>query len=143
MPARLVALDGTPDIPLDGLLVIVGRDRKCDVRLDSSRVSRLHCCLALGVGEVLVRDLGSTNGLRINGREALEGAIRPDDVLAIAHLRFRLAWGDGECRDGSRPPGHVGRHASAHAGGPDPGATPPIEGPADGRGPSSAPRRGA
>src|SRR5690349_11620938 len=90
MPARLVSLNGTADIPLSGLLTVAGRHPGCDARLDSSRVSRRHCCLALGTGEVLVRDLGSTNGTWLNGQRIEEGVIRPGDVLGIAHLRFRL-----------------------------------------------------
>ena len=106
MPARLVALNGTTDIPLSGLLTVVGRHRGCDARLDSSRVSRRHCCLALGVGEVLVRDLGSTNGTRVNGRRIEEGVLRPGDVLGIAHLRFRLVLSDPA---GASPPGDAPR----------------------------------
>lgn len=94
MPARLVALNGAADIPLSGLLTIVGRHRGCDARLDSSRVSRRHCCLALGGGECLVRDLGSTNGTWVNGRSIDDGVLRPGDILGIAHLRFRLVVSD-------------------------------------------------
>ncbi len=90
MPARLVALDGTADIPIVGLLTVVGRHLDCDACLNSARVSRRHCCLALGDDEVLVRDLGSTNGLMVNGVRVVEGVLRPGDVLTIAHLRFRL-----------------------------------------------------
>ncbi len=94
MPALLVALNGAPDIRLSGLLTIAGRHPDCDSRLDSSRVSRRHCCLAVGDGEVLVRDLGSTNGTRVNGHRIEEGVLRPGDVLEIAHLRFRLVQSD-------------------------------------------------
>ena len=72
------------------MLTVVGRDQGCDVRLDSSRVSRRHCCLALDGDEVLVRDLGSTNGVSINGLRVEVGVLRQGDLLGIAHLRFRL-----------------------------------------------------
>jgi pSer/pThr/pTyr-binding forkhead associated (FHA) protein len=85
-----VSIDGNADFRLDHLLTLVGRFRTCEVCLDSSRVSRRHCCLAFGNREVLVRDLGSTNGTRINGRRVEKGYLRPGDVLGIAHLRFRL-----------------------------------------------------
>jgi pSer/pThr/pTyr-binding forkhead associated (FHA) protein len=94
MSAQLVALNGTPDVLLTGLLTVVGRHPGCDARLDSSRVSRRHCCLALDGGECLVRDLGSTNGTRINGQLIKDGLLRPGDVLGIAHLRFRLVLSD-------------------------------------------------
>jgi pSer/pThr/pTyr-binding forkhead associated (FHA) protein len=90
MRVRLVSLDGHADIPLDLALVVVGRHRRCDVRIDSCRVSRRHCCLVLGGGAVLVRDLDSTNGTRINGRRVAAGVLRPGDELSIAHCRYHL-----------------------------------------------------
>ena len=97
-----VSLDGNVDFHLDAPLTLVGRSRACEVCLDSSRVSRRHCCLAFGHGEVLVRDLGSTNGTRINGRRVEKGLLRPGDVLGIAHLRFRLIFLDQTEGLGSR-----------------------------------------
>jgi hypothetical protein len=46
-------------------------------------------------GEVTVRDLGSTNGIRINGQRVERGRLRPGDELSIAHIRFRLENGQG------------------------------------------------
>ena len=87
MPARLVALDEGPDIALDRTIVVVGRHPACDTRLDSLRVSRHHCCMTPEGGEVVVRDLGSTNGIRINGQRVEIGRLRPGDELSIAHIR--------------------------------------------------------
>jgi pSer/pThr/pTyr-binding forkhead associated (FHA) protein len=90
MPARLVALDEGPDIRLDRDMVVVGRHPSCDTRLDSLRVSRHHCCMTQESGEVMVRDLGSTNGIRINGQRVEMGRLKPGDELSIAHIRYRL-----------------------------------------------------
>ena len=90
MPCHLVAPAGWPPIRLDRALVVVGRHPDCDARLDSPRVSRWHCCLTEVDGEVWVRDLGSTNGTWIDGRRANSGRLRPGDVLAIAHHRYRV-----------------------------------------------------
>ena len=90
MPARLVSLDGHADILLDRDMVVVGRHDSCDFRINSIRVSRRHCCLALAADGVLVRDLGSTNGTWINGRPIEDGVLRPGDELTIAHLRYHL-----------------------------------------------------
>ena len=90
MTLRLVCLDGHADISLDRAVVLVGRHRWCHVRIASPRVSRRHCCLAPDRDGVLVRDLGSTNGTRINGRRVEEGVLRPGDELSIAHCRFQL-----------------------------------------------------
>jgi hypothetical protein len=44
-------------------------------------------------GEVVVKDLGSTNGIRINGQRVEFGRLRPGDELSIAHIRYRLENG--------------------------------------------------
>ena len=93
MPARLVALDGGPDILIDQDMVVVGRHPACDARLDSLRLSRHHCCLTQEHGEIFVRDLGSTNGIRINGERVKVGRLRLGDELSIAHFRYRVEDG--------------------------------------------------
>ena len=95
MPARLVALDEGPDIPLDRTMIVVGRHPQCDTRLDSLRVSRHHCCMTQDHGELIVRDLGSTNGIRINGQRVEIGRLRAGDELSIAHIRYRLDGNHG------------------------------------------------
>ena len=93
MPARLVALDEGSDISLDRSMVVVGRHPLCDVRLDSLRISRHHCCMTQDKDELVVRDLGSTNGIRINGERVERGRLRTGDELSIAHIRYRLENG--------------------------------------------------
>src|SRR4051794_16092257 len=90
MTTRLVSLDGNADIVLDRALVLIGRHPRCDARLDSFRVSRLHCCLSRGHDAIEVRDLMSTNGTQINGLRAETGRLRVGDELSIAQLRYRL-----------------------------------------------------
>lgn len=87
---RLVPLDEGSEIILDRAMVVVGRHPSCDARLDSLRVSRHHCCMIQEDGDVFVRDLGSTNGVRINSQRVESGRLRPGDELSIAHIRYRL-----------------------------------------------------
>ncbi len=115
MTYRLVALDEGPNIPIDREMVIIGRHPQCDARLDSIRVSRRHCCMFEDNGEVYVRDLGSTNGIRINGQRLEKGRLRPGDELSIAHIRFRLDDGQGQDMTLAEPsPSMIAR---AHAAG--------------------------
>jgi pSer/pThr/pTyr-binding forkhead associated (FHA) protein len=104
MSARLVAIDEGPDILLNRPMVVVGRHYGCDLRLDSLRVSRHHCCLTLEDGVVVVRDLGSTNGIRINGLRVETGRLHPGDELSIAHLRYRFEDPRDRDRDRFRTP---------------------------------------
>lgn len=57
--------------------VIIGRSRKCEIRLDSASVSGEHARIGHDGGKVWVEDLGSTNGtflqgMRISGRQVLD-----------------------------------------------------------------------
>jgi predicted component of type VI protein secretion system len=107
MPVRLVPVDEGPDILLDRLMVVVGRHPSCDTRLDSLRVSRQHCCMSQDNGEVTVRDLGSTNGIRINGQRVERGRLRAGDELSIAHIRYRLENGQAHEQTIAEPEGAV------------------------------------
>ena len=89
MNRRLMALDTGDDIPLSTDLIIVGRHPTCDFRIRSSRVSRIHCCLHVVGDRVFVRDLNSTNGIRINGRSLERGELKSGDVLAIGQLHLK------------------------------------------------------
>lgn len=93
MAAYLVPLQsGACVIPLEKAILLIGRQADCDVSLTSSRkISRKHCCIAIVNDTVVVRDLGSTNGVSINGtRIEQEGRLRLDDELMIGDVRFRL-----------------------------------------------------
>ena len=113
MPARLVALDEGSDIALDRSMVVVGRHPLCDVRLDSLRISRHHCCMTQDKDEVVVRDLGSTNGIRINGERVERGRLRTGDELSIAHIRYRLE--NGAAQEMTLADPHGSHHNPAHA----------------------------
>ncbi len=76
---------------LDRPIVLVGRHQECDVLINSRKISRKHCCIAQVDDYVVVRDLFSTNGVRINDKRVEEGSLIIGDELSIAHFRFVVA----------------------------------------------------
>jgi len=96
MPAHLLALSEGSSLVLDKPILLVGRDVECDVRLDSRKISRRHCCLAQVGDHVIVRDLGSTNGVRVNGVRVVEGYLKAGDELTIGNHRFQVRWDAGD-----------------------------------------------
>ncbi len=103
MPAQLVALNEGPSIWLDKPILLVGRHPECDIQIDSRKISRRHCCIAQVSDYLVVRDLGSTNGIRINGVRVTEGRLKPGDELTIGNHRYRVHW------DSIAPPGAANR----------------------------------
>ncbi len=97
MSFRIVPLikGSAPVIVLERPVILVGRHLECDVQISSSKISRRHCCLAIAYDRVLIRDLGSRNGVRVNGRVVDESRLYDGDELAIGPIIFRLeALGD-------------------------------------------------
>src|SRR5262249_9177311 len=92
MPAQLMALDDGPSILLDKPVLLLGRHPECDVQIESRKISRKHCVIAQVNDYLVVRDLDSTNGIRINGVRVTEGRLAPGDELTVGSFRFRLTW---------------------------------------------------
>jgi pSer/pThr/pTyr-binding forkhead associated (FHA) protein len=96
MRAQLIPTDGGPSIDLVKDLSIVGRKEDCDVRVDHKSVSKQHCVIVKSDGLLMVRDLGSTNGTRVNGQRVRRAALLPNDQVSFASIRFKVHFGGGE-----------------------------------------------
>src|SRR5262245_56919304 len=90
MRAQLLPLDGGPPVEITKDLVVIGRKEECDVRLEHKSVSKMHCVLVRTDGLLLLRDLGSTNGTRVNGIRVRRAALLPNDQLSVANHKFRV-----------------------------------------------------
>ena len=95
MRARLIPLDGGTPVELTKDIALVGRGDDCELRIDHKSVSKRHCVLVKTDGLVLVRDLGSTNGTRVNGQRVRRAALLPNDTLSVANFRYAVKFGDG------------------------------------------------
>lgn len=90
MAPQLRALTEGPDLQLDKPIILIGRYQECDIQIPSRKVSRRHCCIAQVNDHLVVRDLYSTNGVRINGVRVREGQLSAGDELTIANLRYQV-----------------------------------------------------
>jgi pSer/pThr/pTyr-binding forkhead associated (FHA) protein len=104
MRAQLIPLDGGDPIEIVKDMILVGRKEDCDLNLDHKSVSKLHCVIVKTDGLLLVRDLGSTNGTRVNNQRVRRAALLPNDQLHIASVKFRVYLGPGD------PPVSVNEH---------------------------------
>src|SRR2546425_6487156 len=93
MRAQLFPLEGGDPIDIVKDLTLVGRKEECDLRLDHKSVSKLHCVIVKTDGLLLLRDLGSTNGTRVNGQRVRRAALLPNDQVSIANYKFRVHLG--------------------------------------------------
>jgi pSer/pThr/pTyr-binding forkhead associated (FHA) protein len=91
-------------IPVTASPILIGRGPTCHVRPASHGVSQRHCTVALERGQVVVRDLGSTNGTFVND-ELVHGEKRlgHGDRLRVGPLEFIVRIQSGTMEDEPNP----------------------------------------
>jgi pSer/pThr/pTyr-binding forkhead associated (FHA) protein len=67
--------------------LVIGRSPGCDLTLAEPSVSRWHAELIRDGERWVVRDMGSTNGTRLNGWRVRRAVLEPGDVLALGTQR--------------------------------------------------------
>jgi pSer/pThr/pTyr-binding forkhead associated (FHA) protein len=102
MATHLLSLADGPSVQIDKPILLFGRHEECDVQLNSKKVSRRHCVVAQVNDLLIIRDLGSTNGVRINGERVAEGRLRPGDEVQIGNFKYQVC-GDPLGRSKEQP----------------------------------------
>jgi general secretion pathway protein A len=90
----LVSSQGLPDgiVPLLASRILIGRSELADVRIDSAFVSRYHSLIVREAGadfrgRDLLIDLGSTNGVLVNGKRVVRAMLKHRDLIQVGPAR--------------------------------------------------------
>ena len=95
VPASLGELHpvgGGDPIPLLKETLVIGRRESSDIVLRFPNVSGTHCELSLVAGHWVVKDLGSSNGTKVNGTRVTEGRVNPGDRLSIGRHEYDVSY---------------------------------------------------
>ena len=94
---RLVAyIDGEKKIfPLREGASVIGRAEACHIMVVAKGVSRRHAQVVVEGGEASVRDLGSSNGVYVNGKKvSSDTPIKQGDIVGLGSFKFTFEGGD-------------------------------------------------
>lgn len=81
------------DFELTSGVTIVGRGDGCQLVLDDPLISRRHACFVVDEREVTLKDLGSTNGVLVNGTRVDEvQVVEPGDHITLGRHQAELCW---------------------------------------------------
>jgi pSer/pThr/pTyr-binding forkhead associated (FHA) protein len=88
---RLVSGDGRT-YPLQMGSTVIGRGDQANLRLPDVGISRRHARLDFDGAQVVLTDLGSTNGTMVNGQRVSAVALNPGDMIQLGTttLTFRV-----------------------------------------------------
>ena len=103
MPKLIVSIDGVvvKEVQLTKDRSTIGRRPYNDVVIDNLAVSGEHAVFRLASGVVSVEDLGSTNGVYVNGQAVTSSVLRDGDVVELGRYQVRLV--DDANPSGDRP----------------------------------------
>ncbi len=87
-PAALLVNGSRYDLTKSAL--VLGRSRECDIRIDDPNVSRRHAEVRREDGGLWVVDLGSTNGIELNGHKVDRARLTNDDRITIGRTEVRV-----------------------------------------------------
>jgi pSer/pThr/pTyr-binding forkhead associated (FHA) protein len=73
------------------LPVSVGREEENSIQLNDDRISRFHAKLQDHSGRVILTDLGSTNGTRVNGHPVQMRILQTGDVISVGRCLLLLS----------------------------------------------------
>jgi predicted component of type VI protein secretion system len=94
MRVNLLVMQGPhqgKEIPVTNSPFVIGREPDCQLRPSSGLISRRHCALVIRDTQVLVQDLGSTNGTQVNGQRVRgEQHLRHGDAIRVGPLAFSV-----------------------------------------------------
>lgn len=65
----------------------IGRGTDADIQIADGGASRMHCAIVLG-SQVVIRDLGSTNGTSVNGQRITETVLQDGSLIKIGNTTF-------------------------------------------------------
>ncbi len=81
-----VTLSNGEVLRVDKDTMLVGRSRTCDVVLPSAKVSRQHASMSLAGANLFIEDLGSANGVWVNGEKITRIQVTEGDVYTISDM---------------------------------------------------------
>ena len=107
MATVLSGPDCGKEFPLASGTNIVGRQRSCEVRLSDGMVSRSHARLNIS-SDIEIIDLGSANGVELNGSLISRETVRPTDEIRVGDTVFAVRFTQVASAEGRTDSASVG-----------------------------------
>ena len=89
---ELQPVGGGDPIPLIREVMTLGRRESCDIPLKFPNVSGVHAQLSFRNGYWYIRDMNSTNGIKVQGIRVTEKLLHPRDEITIGKRKYIIEY---------------------------------------------------
>ncbi len=87
--------------PMRAITVTIGRSDQCDIAVKDTSMSGRHAEISKINGEIRVKDMGSANGIWLNGERVDDVELFDGDVLRLGQTSIRIDVVGGRKRPGA------------------------------------------
>lgn len=89
---ELQPIGGGDAIPLIREVLTIGRRESCDICLRFPNISGIHAQLMFRNGYWYIRDMNSTNGVKVQGMRVQEKLLHPRDEITIGKRKYVIDY---------------------------------------------------
>ncbi|HEY7153184.1 MAG TPA: FHA domain-containing protein [Gemmataceae bacterium] len=89
---ELQPIGGGDAIPLIRENLTIGRRESCDIHMPFPNISGMHAQLSFRNGYWYIRDMNSTNGVKVNGTRVQEKLLHPKDEVTIGKRKYLIDY---------------------------------------------------
>src|SRR5262245_12084003 len=79
------------ELPLDRNWMVIGRGRSADIVIADPTISRAHAVIGCDAEGFFVKDMGSTNGTRVNGARSSQARLADRDEVLLGKLLLQVS----------------------------------------------------
>ncbi|MHB2153269.1 FHA domain-containing protein [Calditrichota bacterium GD2] len=85
-------LRGKNDDPIviENYPIKIGKSPSCQIKINNPKVSREHALIDYQDGQIVITDLGSTNGVWLNGKKVKQATLNDGDVLSFGPVGYQV-----------------------------------------------------
>jgi FHA domain len=105
MAKLVLSVDGLilKEVLLNKERTAIGRKLNNDIQLENLAVSGEHAVVVTLMGESFIEDLGSTNGIRVNGRPVKKHFLQENDLIEVGKYCLQYVAAHTASDDASQP----------------------------------------
>lgn len=87
--------------------IIIGRNKRCNLIVNDSKISSMHCQIDIGKEGCRFVDLGSTNGSYVNGNKVNSADLQSSDIIRLGNAEIVIEYNASKKKNEAKKAQHL------------------------------------